>query len=120
MPHRRASSSSAYSSSPSSSSPSVKKGKRRYGSHKKLHAVVVCEHERLEARSLRSVRTSKLIRYVRPVGKKVDGGQSAKPRKEPELQSLGCKILQSIPTFLPSLHRKGYCLKGKLDVKKLC
>jgi hypothetical protein len=37
--------------------------------------------------ALKSIRTKKLIRYVRPVGKIVDGG--AKVKKEPELQGLG-------------------------------
>jgi hypothetical protein len=54
---------------------------------KELHSIVVCQHGNVEVQALKSIGTKKLIRYVRPVGKIVDGG--AKVKKEPELQSLG-------------------------------
>ena len=34
-----------------------------------------------------------------PVGQKVGGGTTTKAKKEPELQCLGCKVLQAIPAF---------------------
>ena len=78
------------------------------GLERKLHSIVLCEHEKNEAQLLMSFRRKKLIQYTRPIGQVAEvkaaeysttakKKNSSKAKRQPELQrtSFACCTTRS-------------------------